>query len=88
MVKTKTFQFRKPEGHDLCNIQDQNINWDKTECVLKSQRKYIRFLYAVMMTFLISKIGGVRLQQLLIGGWLNSLLASLRKACRKFLQYK
>lgn len=87
MTKTKTFRFRKPEGHDICKIEDQNINWDKMESILKCQRRQIWLLYSVMMIFLIGKIGEVYLQQLLNEELPNFLRKHFDKFCRKLQQH-
>lgn len=88
MIETKTFRFRKPEGYDRCDIRDQNINWDKTECVLKSQRRQVRSIYIIMIVFLIGKIGGVHRLRLLVVAGLNSLQGWMRKTYKKSLQYE
>lgn len=88
MIETKTFRFRKPEGHDICNIGDQNVNWDKIENILKCQRRQIWLLSSVMMIFLIGKIGEVHLQQLLNEELLNFLRKHFDKFCRKLQQHE
>lgn len=49
MRKTKVFQFKRPEGTDRFNLEDQNSNWEKTEKLFKGLRRRNRFNFLLIV---------------------------------------